>query len=120
MAWTVCDNNISRINCIRPQSAEPVPGETYTVDNTYVAGVVLVTISGDVDGDRDVDIFDIVTMASAFGSTEGDLLYNQNYDLDGDGDIDILDLLIAAGNYQEEWRLQLRIRPTVVPVHAHD
>ena len=61
------------------------------------------TILGDVDGDRDVDIFDIVAMAGAYGSETGDPEYEPNYDLDGDGDIDIYDIVAAAGNYGESW-----------------
>jgi len=77
--------------------------ETLIQDNLLVDGWVFVTIQGDVDGDRDVDIFDIVMMASAYGSGEGDPAYNPIYDIDGDGDIDIFDIVAAAGNYGESW-----------------
>ncbi len=39
--------------------ADTVSGETDTADNLYTDGTVLVTIPGDVNGDRIVDIFDI-------------------------------------------------------------
>ena len=83
--------------------AEPVPDEEYTVDNTYISRVVIVTIPGDVDGDGSVGIFDIVTMADVYGSQEGDPDYNPNCDIDGDGDIDIFDIVMAASNYGESW-----------------
>jgi len=83
--------------------AEPVPEETDLSDNTLVDGWIFLTISGDVDGDRDVDIFDIVAMAGAYGSHEGDPEYNPNYDIDGDGDVDIFDIVAACGNYGESW-----------------
>jgi hypothetical protein len=76
-----------------------VPGENDTSDNTLVNGNLLVTFAGDVDGDLDVDIFDIVMIAGAYGSSEGQPKYNGNCDLDGDGDVDIFDVVIAAGNY---------------------
>ncbi len=38
--------------------AEPVLDETAITDNTFLDGWVLVTIPGDVDGDRDVDVGD--------------------------------------------------------------
>jgi len=81
----------------------PVPGEADTTDNTYVDGWVFVTLPGDVDGDRDVDIFDIVRIAGAYGSKKGDPKYDPNYDIDGDGDVDIFDIVIACGHYGESW-----------------
>jgi len=83
--------------------ATPVPGETNTTDNSLVDGWILVTIPGDVDGDRDVDIFDIVAMAGAYGAKTGDSEYELNCDLDGDGDIDIFDIVGACVHYGESW-----------------
>jgi parallel beta-helix repeat protein len=85
--------------------AEPVPGEAYTVDNTYVTRIVTVTILGDVDGDRDVDIFDIVQIASIYGVhvPPPDPRYNPNCDIDENGYIEIFDILAAASNYDESW-----------------
>jgi hypothetical protein len=84
-------------------SVEAIPGETDTVDNTLVGGTILVTIPGDVDGDRDVDIFDIVAMAGAYGSEEGEPEYAPAYDIDNDADVDIFDIVVAAGNYGDSW-----------------
>ncbi len=56
-------------------------------------------IPGDLDQDWDVDIFDIVTIARAYGSEAGGPRYTQKCDLDRDGDIDIFDVVIAASNY---------------------
>jgi parallel beta-helix repeat protein len=58
---------------------------------------------GDVDGDRDVDIFDIVRMASCYGVIYPDERYDRLCDMDLDGDIDIFDIVKAAGNYGESW-----------------
>jgi subtilisin family serine protease len=79
--------------------AWPVPNETNIVDNTLIGGSILVTLAGDVDGDYDVDIFDIVAMCGAYGSNESEPLYVSNYDINSDGQIDILDIVIAADNY---------------------
>jgi len=78
--------------------ASPVPGEIDGTDN-LLSGWILVTIPGDVDGDKTVDIFDIVKMAGAYGTIQGDTEYDANCDIDGDGDIDIFDIVIAAGHY---------------------
>ncbi len=83
--------------------AEQVSGETDTDDNLLMDGVVLVTIPGDVDGDHDVDIFDMVAIQSAYNTHKGDTNYEPNYDIDGDGDVDIFDVVIAAGNYGQSW-----------------
>jgi len=83
--------------------AWPVTDETDTTDNTLVDGWVFVTIPGDVDGDRDVDIFDIVRMADIYGISQPDSRYDPNCDIDGDGDIDIFDIIIASANYGKSW-----------------
>jgi len=74
-----------------------------TADDSMVYGWVFVTIPGDVDGDRDVDIYDIVQMANIYGVSKPDPLYDPNCDIDDDGDIDIYDIVIAANNYGEGW-----------------
>jgi len=83
--------------------AETIPGETNTSDNNIVDGEILVTILGDVDGDKDVDIFDVVAIAAVYDSEQGELEYVPNYDIDGDGDIDIFDIVVVAGHYGDTW-----------------
>ena len=83
-------------------TADTLPEEINTTDNTLVDGWILVTIPGDVDGDFDVDIFDIVRMATVYGVIKPDPRYDTNSDLDDDGDIDIFDIVTAAGNYGKE------------------
>jgi PKD repeat protein len=77
--------------------------ETDTADNDVNAGYIVLTLAGDVDGDRDVDIFDIVRMASIYGVAFPDPSYDPNSDIDGDRDIDIFDIVAAAGNYGDSW-----------------
>jgi hypothetical protein len=59
--------------------------------------------AGDLDGDRDVDIFDIARLAGLYGVNYPDWRYNRRWDMDLDGEIDILDVVIAAGNYGKRW-----------------
>jgi len=54
---------------------------------------------GDFDGDDDIDIFDFVNFAAAYGSELGDDNYNAAGDFDDDGDIDIFDFVQFAAVY---------------------
>jgi len=54
---------------------------------------------GDIDGDGDVDRYDLGIFAGVYGTSEGDSNYMPEVDLDNDGDIDIYDLGILALNY---------------------
>ena len=58
---------------------------------------------GDVDGDSDVDIFDIVRMAIVYDVKYPNPQYDRLCDMDLDGDIDIFDIVAAASHYGESW-----------------
>jgi subtilisin family serine protease len=81
--------------------AGPVPDETEVSDNSFSDGWIVITIPGDVDGDFDVDIYDVVKMCSCYGTEEGDDRYVANCDTDCDGDIDIYDIVIMCSHYGE-------------------
>ncbi len=55
--------------------------------------------AGDVDLDGDVDIFDLSAVKQAYGTAEGDDLYNVMADMNADGAIDFWDLTYVKGNY---------------------
>ncbi len=79
------------------------PSETDTADNTYINGAVLVTIPGDVDGDRDVDYDDFIVLAGAYGSSSGQPAFRVEADIDIDDDVDYDDFILLAGNYGRSW-----------------
>jgi len=81
----------------------PVLNETDLADNTGLGGTVLVTMVGDVNGDRMVDIRDIASIAIRYGSKKGGPRYAANYDLDGDGAIDIRDIAAAARRFGKRY-----------------
>ncbi len=58
-------------------------------------------LPGDVDGDCDVDIVDIMLVAGRWGSHSGDADYDARYDLDNDGDIDITDVMTVVAHWGE-------------------
>jgi hypothetical protein len=53
----------------------------------------------DFDCDGDVDIVDVMMVASRWNTNTGDPGYDAQYDLDGDGDIDIVDVMMVAAQW---------------------
>jgi hypothetical protein len=82
--------------------ATPVLGETEVSDNTFVDGWVVVTIKGDVDGDFDVDIYDVVRITGIYQSKRGDPEFNPNSDLDDDDEITIYDVVRCTSHYGQK------------------
>lgn len=83
-------------------TADQVYGENDTNDNTFIHTDVDVVHPGDFDSDGDVDIFDIVLIAGAYGSKEGDPEYDSNLDVNCDGEIDIFDIVQVTPFYGYE------------------
>jgi hypothetical protein len=54
---------------------------------------------GDIIFNRKVDIFDVVAVASAYGTQGGAPTWNPEADLDANGKVNIFDVVIIAGNY---------------------
>lgn len=83
--------------------AEILINETSTGDNTIVYGFIRTKGLGDIDGDRDVDIFDIVLIAKSYGAKSGGTNWNIQADLNADETINIFDLVLAAGKYGKKY-----------------
>jgi hypothetical protein len=66
-----------------------------------VRGALPSTLPGDMDGDCDVDIVDIMLVANRWNSVLGDPSYDARYDVDGDEDIDIADIMWVASHWSE-------------------
>jgi hypothetical protein len=81
--------------------AWPVEGETDTNDNLLTDGWVFVAMPGDVNADGIVDIFDIATVALAFGSTPSEPNWNPVADINNDGIVDIFDIVVVALHFGE-------------------
>ena len=82
---------------------EPIEGETNTTNNRFIYGTLVVTIPGDVDGNYEVDIFDITAICICYDSKIGDPNYHPNYDIDGNDIIDIFDVTTACITYGQKY-----------------
>jgi hypothetical protein len=72
-------------------------GESNPSNNIItMIGNIKVTIPGDVNGDRIVNVLDLVLVSLVFGSVRGGPRYDPNMDLNHDGVINILDLAYVA------------------------
>ena len=83
--------------------AEPVPNETNTMNNNCTDGVIAITIPGDVNGDFNVSLVDLVILANAYGSKPGDAKWNCNADIDNNGVVGLTDLVIMAIHYGQHY-----------------
>jgi hypothetical protein len=79
--------------------AQPVPYESDLTDNIFVDGFVVINITGDVNGDGVVDIYDLAAVGLAFGATPDKPNWNPQADINGDNIIDIFDLVAVAVNF---------------------
>lgn len=86
-------------------NASAVTDETDLADNSKTApNVVMLTIPGDVNGDRTVNVFDILKIKyHRSGPPPGPGGYDPNVDINSDGKIDVLDILIAKAHLGQSW-----------------
>jgi hypothetical protein len=81
--------------------AEAVANETIQANNSFIYGIIQISIQGDVNADGIVNIVDISIAARAFGTQLGDPKWNANADVNEDGIINILDIYGIAREYGE-------------------
>ena len=73
--------------------------DTDPADNTLADGTILVTITGDVDGNGKVDASDLVGISQAYGSKRGGAHWNLHCDFNRDNKVDASDLFDLSKNY---------------------
>lgn len=81
-------------------TAQPIPyiERDYT-DNTRTAGTVQVRIAGDANGDKTVDVFDILVVKyHRSGPPPGPGGFDPTVDINADGNIDVFDILIVKAH----------------------
>jgi len=69
--------------------------------NTYIGPYHLISIPRDVDGDYDVDLYDVVKICLAYGSKKGEPEYEANCDVNCDDKIDLYDVVTVCIHYGE-------------------
>jgi hypothetical protein len=79
--------------------AQPVAGQTDVSGNDFTLGTVKVTIPGDINGDFNVGLSDLVLLGKAYNTKPGDAKWNANADINGDGTAGLSDLTIMARHY---------------------
>jgi thermitase len=82
--------------------ASLVANESRTADNTASGGTITVTIVGDVNGDSEVDILDLVKVSYIYSSRSGDAQFNSNSDINGDDEITISDIVLCTSHYGQK------------------
>ena len=83
--------------------AVPVPYERNLEDNTFIDGILNITLIGDVNGDGIVDIYDITLAGNAFGTSIGEPEYNERADINHNGTVDIYDLILIGLHFGESY-----------------
>jgi parallel beta-helix repeat protein len=87
-------------NYVLSSTVDPVPNEPDIRDNNRTYGrIVKVTLVGDVNGDRVVDIYDAITLSNAFPSVPGSATWNGNADINSDNNVDIYDAILLSVNF---------------------
>lgn len=86
---------IYTLHCTIP----PVPYERDLSDNEITGPTVQLKLIGDVNGDRVVNMVDIIMVIQSFGTYEGHARWNPQTDLNFDGKVDMKDILLAIANF---------------------
>lgn len=71
----------------------------HIIGNTFTGPIVQIVWPGDVDGDRQVGILDVVKITGIYAVKYPNPQYKANSDIDCDGSITILDVVLCTGQY---------------------
>jgi hypothetical protein len=88
-----------------------LPGEVDVSDNTLSDGWIFITIAGDCNGDRTVNVLDLILISNHLGHTncDGHVPYSKdwyrcmNTDILDDNAHNVLDLIVASSHLGESW-----------------
>jgi len=77
----------------------PALGDARPTNYLYRDGWIIVTMVGDINADKKVDLKDVFAVGKAYGSVSGDPRYNPNLDINDDGKIDLKDYFTVCKNF---------------------
>jgi outer membrane protein assembly factor BamB len=83
--------------------ADVVSGETAASDNTFDYGTIMLTLPGDINGDRYVNAKDAVILGMAFNAQQGQPSFNPNADINDDQWCNAKDAVILGTHFNEHW-----------------
>ncbi len=79
-----------------------VEGKPFLKKSVLAVGLPdIYLLTGDIDGDNEVTLFDFGQLVASFGSLAGEADYNVDADLDGDGEITLWDFAWLVTNFGE-------------------
>jgi len=81
----------------------PLSGESRILNNNSTYTWVFLTIPGDVNGDRIVEIHDLSMIGKAYGSTPFSPNWNPNADVNGDELVDTFEIETMGAYWGESW-----------------
>jgi hypothetical protein len=83
--------------------ATPVAAEIDIADNSLTDGSIMITIPGDINGDKIVTVLDIYALGKAYGATQSSPNWNQNADINNDGAVNELDVATLSAHFGQSW-----------------
>lgn len=85
--------------CTIEATVDILENESDSTDNSLSYGPIWIKLLGDVDGNRIINIYDIVALTSIYGLKEGNAGWNVVKDLIRDGKINIYDIVCITIRY---------------------
>jgi hypothetical protein len=102
VSFTLNLTNFNYGNYTMSAYAWPAAGEMDRT-NSNMTSWIIVTIPGDVDGNFQVTLTDLVLLANAYSSHPSDQKWNPNADINGNGAVDLSDLVLMANHYGQHY-----------------
>jgi hypothetical protein len=103
--WTTLSRGGDGVNVRIDNDGNGVPESALSSNSTLTSTGFLARqhLAADLNGDSEVGLEDLVTLAQAYGSKLGDTNWNPNADIDGNGIVGLNDLVILAQNYGQHY-----------------